>query len=323
MFIKSGKVVIHDARAMYLLLFSLLCQLVTAEELVDSATHSLPSSHLRAFYVDVVSEYQIQQLNNGLDDVEVFSLTLSPSWYGENVWLSLELPWYQASNDQFVSDIRAVNAGENLDSFCNRYASAGPLLKANLEQNRPRLVALCNALASANTASSSDSVSGWGDISFYLGYDLPIDTFYAKQGMWYLSGIVGYKFDNGDQRESLGSATQEVIAGSSITYSGGRYRASLAVDYAVVVGGEYQALYDDFGSFAAATGYRLQQNVWLGVEVLWQQAYDAYSDDSLSASYSMRWRLAKPLQLTIEYSDYYQQDTVIDGQFAASLAYSF
>ena len=138
-----------------------------------------------------------------------------------------------------------------------------------------QLVALCNVLASTNTASSGDSVSGWGDVSVYLGYDLPLDSLNAnsaKQGAWYLSGFVGYKFDNGEQRDSLGSATQEVIAGSSITYSGERYRASLAVDYAVVVGGEYQALYDDFGSFAAATGYRLQQNVWLGVEVLWQQA---------------------------------------------------
>jgi len=297
-------------------------ELITGYIVVFSAMcNGSESAQQRNFYLDVITEYQVQTFKRSIEDAKVFSLSVLPVWYQRDWWVSVDATWYKSDSTQFLSDKRLHNVGDNITSLCERYALASPAVQAEILERYPNLVTICQQIDNAVNGAQSDSVSGWGDTSVYFGYDYALNS-----SNCYLSGLLGYKLDDGDEQKLLGTGTQELIGGVTLSVDSSRTKMQLSVDYTHIVGGRWAKFYDDFASASTTMQYKAASDFWVGGGLDWQQAiatFSEHTDDTLNGRLFARWAITKDVQIGFEYSDYLEGEVNIDGQYSASVLMGF
>lgn len=177
----------------------------------SSNTHAeAPAWH---FDADASQRHQVFEDSSA----DLRSLTLIPSLAWNNWQLSLSLPWQSIEGEYFVNNHQA-----SPKLLCQRYANLTPARQLRWRQRgRISTEQLADCPQQASAATASDKVSGLSDAELFANYVLPLDD------IWLLNGGLGYKWDNGDVAQGLGTGTRELRLELGVSANWNAFTASL------------------------------------------------------------------------------------------------
>lgn len=285
--------------------------------LLLSLTSILFTTHLCAqpeWDLQLSAERLHQSFADG--DADLDTVTFTPSVSVGNFSLTATVPWQHIDGTYFVNTVypALVNACSYLNSLSNltklRLIRQGRL---TLEQ-----VQYCNQNAGVETSTLNDSVEGAGDIELLASYFLPPLSEHASTSVG-----LGYKFDNGDVDEGLGSGTRDVFAETALLLQGERLHLLLTLGYDWVQSDDSGLDLQDYGYAALDTGWRLFEPFILGIEYHYQQAVtDLVGDLDYLTGYG-ELALGEHWRARLSVTDYRNADGYPEEEIGGSLAWQF
>lgn len=271
----------------------------------------LPADEKVSFSLALSVEHERQRFDD--EDADITTVSMGPAVYWGDWSLMMDLPWQTISGEQFV-----VAGQVNESALCQQLNQLSALQQQRLSQRRSNLASLLTSCAAQNASGVTDqSVSGLGDLSVYLS----TGKLLSDNSVWYGQLTAGYKDDNGDVDQGLGSGTQELLLDISLNAQAGDWRAAWVVGYTAIIGGESQDYYDNYPYVSADVSVELVSWLRVGMRASWEQASTEWSDDVNSIAAYGRLSINKQWQMRVMLTDYL--NTVGYPEQAVSAALSF
>lgn len=298
-----------------LLLFSVLVEAeVSSKEDAVRVGEMTVAEELRVG-LDISTEYLRQQFDDA--DAEIETVALLPYLQFGNWELSLDLPWQHIEGDYFVNGRYPA-----LANFCSGVTSMTQLQQLQLIRSgelTARQIYFCNNNPDLAGSEVSDEVSGYGDATLYLNYAVPLDA--AAQ--WFGSATLGYKHDNGNVDDGLGSGTQDVIG--ELALAGNFEWASVVASagYVTIANNDTGLDYDDYLYGAVDLGLHPLQALTLGGRFDYQQVSAEQFDDIESVTIYLRWRVLELLSVRLFNTDYLDVTGYPEREYGGSVTLQF
>lgn len=247
-------------------------------------------------------------------DADIYTITLSPSLSGEDWSVSLSLPWQQIEGRYFVN-----NRFPNLAYLCSQLATLSPRAKLILVRRgvvTPSQVAYCNQ-QHGDIEDVEASYEGLADADLFANYYLPTD-FDAVSG----SLGIGYKHDNGDYEEGLGTGTREVYVETSWLWSAGAIEIMTSLGYQFIVNNSTDIELKDYGYGSLDLRWNAARYLAVGVEYHYLQANADILDDMDYIDWYLQLGRAYGVSLRLVYTEY-DEDGYPEEEYRANLSYSY
>jgi hypothetical protein len=250
-------------------------------------------------------DYQHQAFDE--TSAKLYTLALSPALQSGNWMLALDLPLQRVEGEQFVLDGRP-----RLETFCNNLSS-GRELPERLAKRLQEYAGQCAAQGLSETRAS-----GLGDISALASYGRELGT-----SPWFASFTLGYKADNGDEKEGLGSGTQDLFSEVVLDGKRGKLGSSILLGYNRAIGGAYENLSEDY--YYSRLELRMQpSDQWIfGGQWAFQQAAIAEADAVQSLGLFAEFNAGKDWRLRASWDHYLTGDYYPENTIGASANYLF
>lgn len=258
--------------------------------------------------IDIQAEHAHQEFAN--DSANVNTIDIAPYLQRGNWELSLDAPWVSADanyvNNRFPS--RLVTACSDPTAIAANY----PKLAARLAA---KLASYCE---SRGVLSPGDTVSGFSDITAFARYGMLLD----ERGIWLLSLGAGYKFDNGDVDQNLGSGTRNTLLEASLGANYGIFFGSLTSGYAFVAGGD--EFTDSHYSYALLDlGVNPKKWLALGCTIDYEQTYYQFADDVTKVTAYVRFKPFRHVRFKLYTTDYGSAEGYPEREYGGSMAYVY
>lgn len=239
------------------------------------------------------------------NSANVTTVDFAPHVQVGNWDFSLDAPWISADanyvNNQFPT---------RLVSACDKVAS--------LVQQYPRVQRFATALAkcqSKGVVSSGDTVSGLSDITAFARYGTLLDD----EGIWLLSLGAGYKFDNGDVDNNLGSGTRNTLLEASLGATYGWFVGSLTGGYAFVSGSEE----GDSSHYSYASldgGVKPADWVTIGCTIDYDQSYVVTAADVTKVTAYVKFKPWEHVRFKVYTRDFGDAEGYPEREYGGSLS---
>lgn len=268
--------------------------------------------------LDVSAERAHQVFSDSSANLDTVSLL--PYLQVDNWSFSLDVPWQRAKGKVFINDNFQPSPQylTKILSKCDNYAAATPAQRQWLAKRLPNITNVLNTQCQ-NTTQSDNEVSGLSDVTGFVHYSAPLDD----QGIWLGSVGLGYKADNGDVDNGLGSGTSDAKLEGSLSAMFGMFTGTVTLGYDWVVGGS-QADYVDNSTYASLDlSVKPKQWLILGANWNYQQAYVSGFDDVQSVSGYVTLKPLDKLKLRVYYKSYLDNDYYPDHEVGGGVSYSF
>lgn len=280
--------------------------------------------------IDWGMDLRIQREHQDFDDADaqLNTLSLQPYMQVENWDISLNLPWQQIDGEYFVNGFQPTPS-----RICERLSSLS-FLQRQVLLNRGRItneqLNYCDN-QNAEPEVVDSSVSGMSDVSLMARYAMPLD----QDGVWLGSLGLGYKWDNGDKNNGIGSGTRDTTLDVSLSGLHGKWIGFVSVGQVWISGGvAYSEVdetndevidygYDDYTYATLDGGYKFTDWLTLGARANIQQAYIAGGEDVKWLTAYANFRFYEKFRLRTYVNDYLDVAAYPEQEFGASLSYSF
>ena len=248
------------------------------------------------------------------------TVALQPYLQVDNWSFTLDVPWQRAKGEVFINDNFQPSPKylTKILSKCDTYAAATPAQRQWLAKRFPNITNVLNTQCQ-NTAQTDNEVSGLSDVTGFVHYSMPLD----EQGIWLGSIGLGYKADNGDADNGLGSGTSDAKLEGSLSAMFGMFTGTVTLGYDWVVGGS-EADYVDNSTYASLD-LSVKPKSWLILGANWnyQQAYVSGFDDVQSVSGYVTVKPLDKLKLRVYYKNYLSVENYPDHEVGGGVSYSF
>ena len=249
-------------------------------------------------------------------DSDIDTVTLSPS-VSIGYWtLSASASWQHVDGEYFID-----NRYPNLAYACNRVNSLSPAAQQFLI-NRGRLtqqqVQYCADTGGVESATLEDSIQGWNDIEVFANYYLsPLND--------YVSGTlgIGYKHDNADYNEGLGTGTRDIFIESGWLLAKGPVSVLATIGYEFILNNETANDLNDYGYVSADARWQFHEVIAAGVEYHYLQASADVLDDLDYAVAYLQLGDGNGWLARLSYTDYLDRTGYPESEYGASLSYLF
>lgn len=262
------------------------------------------------------SHQSFASANGGDESADITTVGVMPYLQFGHWEFSLDLPWTAAEGNFFNANFppRLLSTCDAASSDrARRFVQNYP--RSNLAKNILRVQSQCAALG-VNDA--DDDVEGLGDITAFARYGAPLDA----RGIWLLSLGAGYKFDNGDVDENLGSGTRNTLFEASL---GANYRAlsaTLTGGYVHVSGGdeEIEAQYR-----YAALDLGLSPRDWmtLGCTFDYDESYVVTAADVTTVTAYVKFRPWRHTRFKLYARDYGDESGYPEREYGGTLSFVY
>jgi hypothetical protein len=268
--------------------------------------------------LDISAERGHQVFNDSSANLDTVSL--QPYLQVDNWSFSLDIPWQRATGDQFVNNNFQPTPKylTKILSNCDKFAAAKPAQKQWLAKKYPSIANTLNTQCQPSTQTDNE-VSGLSDVTAFVHYGMPLDA----QGIWVGSIGVGYKADNGDVDNGLGSGTSDAKLEGSLSATFGKFTGTVLAGYDTVLGGDEADFVDNYAY--ASVDLAVHPLNWLTLGANWdyQQAYVSFADDVQSVSAYVGVKPLDNLRLRVYYRTYLDLDNYPDHEVGGGVTYSF
>lgn len=239
------------------------------------------------------------------ESTNVTTVDIAPHLQYGNWDFSLDAPWMSADGN-FVSS----QFPPRVVSTCEKAAQYSSYAAKHPDSRIAKLLSECQA----GGVDASDSVSGMSDITAFARYGILLD----EQGIWLLSLGAGYKFDNGDVDENLGSGTRNTLLEASLGASYGRFTGSLTGGYAFVGGGDEET--DAQYSYASLDlGVSPREWIMLGCALDYDESYVITADDVTAVTAYMKFKPWQHLRVKIYTRDFGAAEGYPEREYGGSM----
>lgn len=259
----------------------------------------------------VDAEYAEQSFDVG--DADLYTLTVSPAVHTGQWTFSATLPWQKVEGTYFVN-IRNSNLALGCAQL-SRLSGLQRLILLNRGIISADQLSACNEEA---TATTRDSVSGLGDIELFANrYLSPL----ADQ----LSGSVGmgYKLDTGDDKEGLGTGTQNIFLETSWLYDRQALSVLFTLGYEFLLSNDTDLDLQDYGYMATDLRWHATDIMVVGGEYQYQQSsLDGLDDVDFITGY-VQFGRATGWGVRLFVTDYLGGEGLPDQEIGGNLSYVF
>lgn len=264
--------------------------------------------------LSMYTEQQHQKFNSSSADIT--TLAINPYVLLGNWSLSVDIPWQKISGDYFVNNFQpstpfiCQQLGNLNAAQLNSFLAAKPKFQSAYK--------LCNTLTT-NTTQTDGDVSGISDISSYLSYGKPLD----QNNIWYGMLTMGFKWDNGDIENGLGSGTKDILFEASVNAIKGIWISTFSAGYNAILSGEDKDNYENYGYLTTDLAVRAGEIVKLGSQLEWQQAASDFTDDISSIAIYITASPFEKLQLRLMLTDYLDTSGYPEQEIKGSMIFRF
>lgn len=247
-------------------------------------------------------------------DADIDAVTVTPTLSVDNWSLSLSVPWLHIEGRYFVN-----NRFPNLAYLCNQLTTLSPaavLFLISRDVITPAQVAYCNQ-QTGTIDDIASSYEGLGDIDLFSQYLLPplTDSFSGSIGL-------GYKHDNGEYEEGLGTGTRELYLESGWLWFVGPVEVMTTVGYQFVVSNDTPVDLQDYAYGSLDLRWRLAQLITAGATWHYLQANAEILDDLDYVDWYIELGRYRGVSLRLMVTDYDEQGYP-EEEYSANLSYRF
>lgn len=253
--------------------------------------------------IDIQVEHAHQTFSN--DSANINTVDLAPHLQYGNWDFSLDAPWISA-NGNFVNS----NFPPRWVTQCDKAAALAQ--KYPRSKRAAKAVQTCQSLG---IAAPDDSVSGMSDVTVFARYGTSLD----EQGIWLLSFGAGYKFDNGDVDENLGSGTRNTLLEASLGASYGKFTGTLTGGHALVNGGNQEDDSSHYNYASLDLGLSPREWVTLGFAVDYDQSYVITADDVTQVTAYVKFKPSQHVRLKVYARDYGNAEGYPEREYGGSM----
>ncbi len=256
--------------------------------------------------IDISVEREHQVFSN--DSANANTVDIAPNLQYGHWDFSLDAPWISADanyvNNKFPS--RVVTTCDKVSQYTN-YA---------LKHPHSRIAKILSACDAAGVVPSGDTVSGLSDVTAFAHYGMLLDD----QGIWLLSVGAGYKFDNGDADNNLGSGTRDTLLEASLGASYGWFSGSATGGYAFVDGGDITVDSSHYNYASLDLDVTPWRWLTLGCAVDYAQSYIATTADVTKVTAYVKFKPWQHVRFKIYTRDYGSAEGYPDREYGGSLS---
>ncbi|HET8711711.1 MAG TPA: hypothetical protein VFM32_10060, partial [Spongiibacteraceae bacterium] len=233
----------------------------------------------------------------------------------DNWSFSVDVPWISADanyvNSNFPS--RLVAACSDPAATAAKHPRLAALLGSSLT------TAIENYCESQGVLAPGDTVSGFSDITAFVHYGMLLDD----RGIWLLSVGAGYKFDNGDADQNLGSGTRNTLLEATLGANYGKFSGALTAGYAFVDGGSELVTESHYSYATLDLGLRPVDWLTVGCTFDYQQSYIAIADDLTEVTTYLKFKPWQHVRMKIYARDFGNAEGYPDREYGGSLAFVY
>ena len=262
----------------------------------------------------VEAERSHQTFGDG--DADLTSVTLSPSIQLQDWSFSASLPWQKIEGAYFVNHL--YPSLEYICSWMNGLTGAQKLYLVRRGQLTLAQVKYCNETGGVESTNVEDSREGLSDIQLFANYYLPAfsDTFSGAIG-------IGYKHDNGDVEEGLGTGTRDLFVETSWSADIQQVGLLLTLGYEHILNNDTEEDLLDYGYAVLGAHWQIIEIARVGVDYNYQQASSDLLQDYDYLTYYLELGRAQGLGVRVYATDYLGEDGFPDKEYGGSLSYTF
>lgn len=262
----------------------------------------------------ISTERTHQSFDDGSTDID--AVTLSPSLSVGYWTISATLEWQQVDGVYFVNE-----RYPSLGNYCQRVSTlSSPAQRFLLARGRLTQQQLdnCTLLTLNPDLSVDDSHEGMSDSELFANYYLPplTDNFGGTIGL-------GYKHDDGDYDEGLGSGTREAFIETSWLWQLDRVSLLTTVGVQSVVGNNTEYEFNDYGYGSVDFNWRCLEALSVGVTYQYVQAYAEVLEDVDYLDWYVEIGDWHGLRAHLSYRDYRNQPDYPEEEFSGGIRYRF
>lgn len=240
------------------------------------------------------------------------AVTLSPGWeWGDGWQLRADLPWRDANNEVLIP-----RAKPRIRKLC-AWAAAHPHRIQNL-LNQGKITQeqldICNHLdggVETATAQGMEDITLWFNRLWVLG------------DRWALQPQLGYKHDNGDEEQGLGTGTRDVMVEVGLSGDFAPFTVDTLLGREHVISQPEDSELDDFSYAECSVGYSFATNWSLGVSAHYETSQLDYYDDMKRFSAQLVWRFLSHYSAALQVSEYNKNSGYPEREMGMSVMASF